>query len=58
MKKHHAVCEECEAKARSKREGGLKCDECGKHRARKESSVREEEKRGRKKCKVHEAQEE
>ena len=58
LKKHHAVCEECEAKARSKREGGLKCDACGKHRARKELSVREEEKRGRKKCKAHEAQQE
>ena len=56
--KHHAVCEEFEAKARSKREGGLKCDACGKHRARKEFSVREEEKRGRKKCKVHEAKQE
>ena len=58
LKKQHAVCEECEAKARSKREGGLKCDACGKHRARKEFSVREEEKRGRKKCKAHEARQE
>ena len=58
LKKHHAVCEECEAKARSKREGGLKCDACGKHRARKEWSVREEEKRGRRTCKVHEAEQE
>ena len=58
LKKHLAVCVECEAKARSKREGGLKCHACGKHRARKELSVREEEKRGRKKCKAHEAQQE
>ncbi len=58
LKKHHAVCEECEAKARSKLERGLTCDACGKHRARKEFSVREEEKRGRKKCKAHEAQQE
>ena len=58
LKKHHAVCEACEAKGRSKREGGLKCDACGKHRARKKFSVKEEEKRGRKKCKVHETQQE
>ena len=58
LKKQDAVCEECEAKARSKRDGGLKCDASEKHRARKEFSVREEEKRGRKTCNIHEAQQE